>query len=248
MTEDKRLLVLDIDGTLLNDGKPTAGLPTLRMILSEYRAKISVVYATGRSFPSSWSLISSDILPEPDGIAAFVGTEAWLPPWDKPNSSFKNTVSTGWNRTKVCEAAKLFPELREQPACFQSSLKASYLVRTKSTVTAFKNKIKELGVSARVVYSQKKYLDVLPERSGKRNAVRFIRHVLGADHCIVLACGDSGNDLDLLWDSNFLGVAVGNAEAKLHAIAPNKTLYGAGLPFAAGVLEGAEAFHFWPTR
>lgn len=59
-------------------------------------------------------------------------------------------------------------------------------------------------------------------------------------------CGDSANDCDMLSDPSFLSVAVGNAHKEVTRSATAGSLYRARLPFAAGVLEDAEVFDFWP--
>lgn len=75
-----RVLVTDIDGTLLDEGVPTPGLATLRLLIENQQDAVRVVYATGRSFFSTWKLVLADVLPVPDSIASSVGTEVWLPP------------------------------------------------------------------------------------------------------------------------------------------------------------------------
>jgi len=72
---EKRMLVTDVDGTLLEEGKPTPGLDTLGTLLSVAPGEVKVVYATGRSFGSTRRLIDEGILPPADAVAAFVGTE-----------------------------------------------------------------------------------------------------------------------------------------------------------------------------
>ena len=243
-----RLLVSDIDGTLLDGGEPTAGLSTLRTILWAHRGAVRLVYATGRSFASTRSLIDSGALPEADGICAFVGTELWLPPWKNASEEYAAHIGRGWRRDRVSELAAGFPQIEWQPDEFQSPFKASFFLREPTLLPAFELELRRAEAGARAIYSCDEYLDVLPASAGKRNAVDFVRGLFGIDRFHVLTAGDSGNDLDMLLDDRFFGVAVGNAETELSKLAKagSASLHESDLPFAAGVLDGAEVFDFWP--
>jgi sucrose-6F-phosphate phosphohydrolase len=254
------MLVSDIDGTLLEDGKPSAGLATLRILLAHHR-DVRLVYATGRSYASTRALVRSGVLPAPEAIAAFVGTEVWLFPWERPEPSFARNLVGGWNKEAVLEAAADFPELRFQPEAYQTPFKVSFFLDDPEVVSRLAGAISSRGVRARIIYSSDRDLDILPRRAGKRRAVEYLRRLWGVSQervltCgdsgndlsqeRVLTCGDSGNDLDMLTDPAFQSVAVGNSEDEIQNLPTVGSLYTAHLPHAAGVLEGAEVYGFWP--
>lgn len=243
----KRILVSDIDGTLLNRGRPTLGLGTLGAVLAR-ADPVRLVYATGRSFESTRDLVTAGVLPPPDAVASLVGTEVWLPPWEVPDPGFRNMILKDWDRRAVMQAASGFPELDLQPARFQSPVKSSFYLSDPSRLPAFKLELWSRGVGAQVIYSGGKYLDVIPQRSGKRNAVEYLRSFWEMEPSNVLVAGDSGNDLDMLREPDYLSVAVGNSEKKLKKLPDEGSFHLASLPFAAGVLEGAEAFDFLPVE
>lgn len=242
----EHVLVSDVDGTLVGDGGPTAGLDTLRMTLEAHRLAIRLVYATGRSFGSVWSLVVDDVLPEPDAIVSSVGTEIWLPPWKEREPGFAGRIAAGWDREAVLDVAGLFSDLTLQPGRFQGGVKVSFFLDDERTVHAFGGELRALGIRARLVYSGGRFLDALPERAGKRNAIEHLLGLWGLERPRVMACGDSLNDLDMIGCPRFLGVIVGNAEDGLGAEICHPPVYESRLPHAAGVLEGAEVFGFWP--
>jgi sucrose-6F-phosphate phosphohydrolase len=248
LTSDQKLLVSDIDGTLLRDGEPTPGLATLRTILEAHRDQVQLVYATGRTLVSTRDLIKLDVLPEADAIASLVGTEVWLPPWQEPDTAFGKMVSVDWDRAAVQGVIEQFAAVTRQSQEFLTEHKLSYYLEDASVAQAIEQELRLNGLAARVVYSCGLFLDVLPARAGKRRAVEFIRQQWGIPQSNVLACGDSGNDLDMLLDPRFQGVAVGNAEKELVAQDETDSFQLAHLPFAAGVLEGTEVFDFWPAE
>jgi len=245
-TSSTRLLVSDIDGTLLEDGVATAGLETLRLLIESRGDSIRVVYATGRSFQSTWTLVLRNVLPVPNAIASAVGTEVWLPPWTEASEEFERSISKGWDRQAVVDVVEEFREVDLQPGQFQTPLKVSFFLRNRAMVPAIGRALKRCGLECRLVYSGGRFLDALPVRAGKRNAIKHIVKTWGMEDISVLACGDSTNDLDMIRDPRFHGVVVGNSERQMRNLRESKLVHVSKLPYAAGVLEGAETFHFWP--
>lgn len=174
-TSCRRLLVSDIDGTLLEDGKPTPGLLTLRKLIEKMRDSVCLVYATGRTYGSTRELVDRDILPEPDGIAPLVGSEVWLPPWNHPDPGYERFILAGWNRRSIREQARGLSDLVEQPSRYQSPRKLSYFTSSEKSVQTLRQMLSERGIEAKVVYSGSRYLDVLPCRAGKNEAAMWIR-------------------------------------------------------------------------
>jgi sucrose-phosphate synthase len=238
-----RVLASDIDGTLLEGGRPTAGLGTLRLLIDACRRDVRLVYATGRSFGSTWGLVSTGALPVPDAIAPCVGTEVWMPPWGGPDRGFAESLARGWDREAVVRVAGDLG-IEPQPARFQTPLKASFYLSCGRTLETFRRALDLAGVGGRVVHSGGRFLDVLPRGAGKLCAIRRILDVWGARRATVLTAGDSMNDVDMIADPSFMGVVVGNAEMRGVL---DGTVYESSLPYAAGVLEGAEAWRFWPS-
>jgi len=241
----ERLLVSDIDGTLLCGGEPTPGLDLLKKTLSIYRNEVRLAFATGRSFTSTWPLIASGLLPEPDGIICLVGTEVWLPPWTEPDPGYRRLIDSNWDRAAVIDATRRFSSLEYQPAEFQSPCKASFFSDDSSALPELTGELDSRELRAAMVYSCSRYLDLLPAKAGKGFAVEYLCRLWGIPGSRVLACGDSGNDLDMLLDPRFLGVAVGNADAQLGGITGVKSLYKSDLHFAEGILDGTEVYGFW---
>lgn len=59
-----------------------------------------------------------------------------------------------------------------------------------------------------------RYLDLVPAAAGKLQALEYARKELGFSHQHTVACGDSGNDRDMLEGQHF-AVVVGNAQPDL---------------------------------
>ena len=98
----------------------------LRYLLESRRRQVRLVYATGRSFPSTWALTRGGVLPAPDAVAAFVGTEVWFPPWENPEPQYTREISERWNVGVIRRVMARFPHAVTQPARFQTLWKCSY--------------------------------------------------------------------------------------------------------------------------
>jgi sucrose-6F-phosphate phosphohydrolase len=245
----KRILVCDIDGTLLDGDRATVGLAALSLFLRRNRDDIRLVYATGRTFEATWRPIEKGVLPEPDAIASLVGTEIWFPDWRRVDKRYILHISQKWDHEQVRETLSRWKHIKPQSAEVQSPWKLSYYLREnpREVIARLDAALRQRGVEAKIVYSGGKYLDIIPARSGKAGAVKFISEVWAGHRDPVLACGDSGNDLDMLTSAKNLGVAVGNAEASLaDKVEEFNNLYRSNHPYAAGVLEGGFAHRFWP--
>ncbi len=240
-----RLMVLDIDGTLLENGVATDGLATLKRMVRVNSDKVALVYATGRSFQSTWRLVKDNVLPKPSAVAASVGTEIWFPEWEHPDPFYQELVRHNWNRDTVAFLARRIPGLTLQQDAFQTPFKVSFEINKKSKVYDFKKLLDGSGLDVRVIYSCGRYLDVVPASAGKRNAVNFLTRYFCVKPHNILTCGDSGNDIDMLTNPHTANVIVGNYEEELEGLRGPK-LYRATRSFAAGVLEGAAAHRFWP--
>jgi sucrose-phosphate synthase len=252
-SKTKRVLVCDIDGTLLkNKDEETIGLTTFRLYLKRHRDHFRLVYATGRTFEATMKPIERGLLPEPDAVASLVGTEIWFPSWHRIDISYIRYISQKWDRRGVARIAGARKELAMQPAAVQSEWKLSYYLKQADAprvMTQLRKMFSAQGIEAKLIYSCGCYLDIIPVRSGKAGAVRYIKERWSQQSQPVLACGDSGNDLDMLFQASVLGVAVGNAEQRLRKQArKHPHLYGASHPYAAGVLEGGRAHRFWPCK
>lgn len=244
----RRLLVSDIDGTLLDNGEATMGLDTLKALLHRHRDRISLVYATGRSFRSTWELVASGILPEPMAVASNVGTEVWLPGWQGPSPFYRELIRHDWNRDAVTLMAERVPGLVSQEKSFQTPFKVSFEVTPNAKIIDLTTLLKHRGIEARAVYSCGRFLDIIPKAAGKRAAVEFLSRIFDVPLKHVVTCGDSGNDLDMLMNPATYNVAVANAEAEVRRLSDYQLFYQAEKEYAQGVIEGTEAYDFWPRQ
>jgi hydroxymethylpyrimidine pyrophosphatase-like HAD family hydrolase len=138
------------------------------------------------------------------------------------------------------------PGLVLQEPEFQSPFKVSFYITSKQKMYDLKQLLDNNYLRVKAIYSCGKYLDIIPVNGGKRKAINYLSQVWKIDPSNILTCGDSGNDLDMLCNPKTHNIAVGNAREEIAALRHTGLFYRAVSRFASGLLEGAEAFGFWP--
>lgn len=229
----QRLLVSDLDGTLLGDDRAAERFAAW---FAGQRARWRLAYATGRSLDSVMDLVRTGAAVAPDAIVSNVGTEihdadgrAWAG-WPPPDPA--------WDVTRVGGVLAGIPGIEPQPPEAQTPIKASFHALDLSDATLHRIRVglDDAGVPATLVYSSARDLDVLPAWGGKARATRFLADAWGFAVDRVLVSGDSGNDLDML-TSGARAIVVANAGPELAHLDGDR-IYRARRGYADGVLEG----------
>lgn len=236
------LLATDLDGTLVGDA---AALTELNGALRGLGSRLVLAYVTGRSLVSVLRLIEAEKLIEPHYIVAGVGTSIHRGPTWEPDPQWVRHLGHSWSAERVRAIASFFPALEPQVPDNQGPFKCSYRLheeRAAQTIASLQDTLRAQRVSARIVYSSGRDLDILPSRAGKGNALRHLTSRLGLPLSQVLTCGDSGNDHDMLSLGGPAAV-MANAQAEL-AAAPPPGAYVCRAAFAGGILE-ALAHYGW---
>lgn len=236
------LLVTDIDDTLVGD----AG--SLERLLEWRRAhapRVAFGVATGRSFPRTLEVLEAWKVPLPDVLVTSVGTEIRFAPELKPDRAWEGHIRDGWRRGEVVRALAGVPGLKKQPAENDGPFKASWDVLPGRNVDLelVRRQLRSRRLSARLVFSQGKFLDVLPRRASKGLAVRFLALRLGLPLESFLVAGDSGNDLEMLVGDT-RAVVVANHKPELEELRGRDGVYFASAALAAGILEGIAHYRF----
>lgn len=234
-----RMLVTDLDGTLLGDPAATRHLLDW---LAPRRAITRLVYNTGRAHTSAAALIAAEELPWPDALVTGVGTAIVYGPGQSPDPAWTSAIVRRWNLRAVRAAAALLGDaLAWQEPAAQTALKASFLVRDPAAPGQLAALLAASPPWVRLLVSEGQLLDAIPARAGKQAAVRYLQQAFGLAPAMTLVCGDAENDLDML-AGGAPAIAVGNACPALRALGEAGGCYLARAAHAAGILEGLAHF------
>lgn len=241
------LLVTDLDNTLVGNNQ---ALVELNSIIKKHRQYVFLVYSTGRSLTSYRQLCTSVDLLTPDALVTSVGTEIYNQYNDRPNPEWSAHLQENWDRDLVVTIAQEFSGLTRQSDEEQSPFKASYYVSREDAeriLPELEARLEEKSLSAQIIYSSGRDLDILPVTADKGNAMNFVRQQFNVPLEQSVACGDSGNDRAFFRNPEQQGIIVGNALPELldwHHQAPSPFRYLAKAHCAAGILEGLQYFEF----
>jgi sucrose-6F-phosphate phosphohydrolase len=160
------------------------------------------------------------------------------------DEAWSEIISEDWDRAKITELLTDIPELSLQDDEWQTRFKASYFLteNAEGVLEKVDRQLRDAGLRATVVYSVDKFLDFLPINSGKAKATDYLARKFGVAREDVVACGDSGNDLDL-FISGFRGIIVGNSHEELKRY-QGENAYHATAEYSAGIIEGLQYFGF----
>lgn len=242
MSAPARLLSLDLDGTLLGRPEATARFQQTWHALAAGTRPL-LVYNTSRTIADTRAFIASGRLCEPDYIIGSMGTDLHSNLYDV-STQFRTQLGHGWNLTRVEEILAAIPRVRKQPAEFLNEFKSSWFWdgATHQEISGLTAKLRSLGLEVSLVYSCQHFLDIIPRRAGKGNALAWICARLGIPLSQVIVAGDTANDCDMFRLPDVRGILVGNALSELRTTCHPERTFVASLEMADGVLQGLRHF------
>ncbi|MEX2044113.1 MAG: HAD-IIB family hydrolase [Opitutus sp.] len=251
MTEDPpsvRLVASDLDGTLLGNPEATQRLRRAWEAIDP-KARPLLVYATGRSCADTRKLIAGKLLPQADYIIGGVGTEIFDPRGKLQAGDFATQFGEGWDLGKIEAIMRTVPGIERQPPEFLHPYKSSwYWERAdRSQLAELEQQLHDTGLHVNMVYSSLRYLDVLPLRGNKGNALQWLCGLLDIALGGVVVAGDTGNDSSMFLLPGVRGIVVENAQPELFEAVVKLPVFVSRQVMADGVLEGLKHFGVVPA-
>ncbi len=237
-----RLIVCDIDNTLIGDRDG------LKAILDQIESNDNVGFgvATGRGIESTLKILSEWKVPVPDYLITAVGSEIHYGGNLSEDLDWIKQSSYGWNALKIRQLLKNYPGIKQQAKANQRKHKISFNVLDEEEFdyAHLVSLLRKSSLHANVIYSHGAYLDILPIRSSKGLALRYLASKLQISPERILVAGDSGNDAEML-TGNTLGVVVANYSEEIAALRGQPSIYFAEKSNAWGVKEGIQFYKFF---
>ena len=201
--------------------------------------------ATGLSFDEAWNVIRRCGMPEPGFVISGLGAEIRYGETGVPDEQWTNQIGTRWDRKAVADVLSGFECLSLQEDKFQDKFKVSYLMDSNRAVgrLELQRKLRENGISGKVIVTAKSYVDVIPIRSGKDVALRYLENRWGIDPSRLFYFGIYGNDIAAVRGRNISTLA-GDADRVLRQLHSRPRLYHAEGKGLGGLFEGLEHFRF----
>lgn len=237
-----RLLIADIDNTLLGDERALTELITK---INNCPVHIGFSIATGRKLQSTLDVLKLHDVPIPDVLITSVGSEINYGQNLTPDTNWKKHIHYKWEPDRLRECIAPLPGISLQSEEDQREHKVSYFINPEKAppLREIIRLIRSKRLAVKVIYSHQQYLDFLPQRASKGLAVWYLSNRWGIPMERIMVAGDSGNDEEML-NGNVLGVVVGNYSPELESLRNNPRIYFAKDCYAAGILEGIEHYRF----
>jgi sucrose-phosphate synthase len=232
-------IISDIDGTLVEE-EDTEGLPELREWVNKRKSKLVFCLASGRNKIITQEAISKYGLPTPDVLICSAGSEIYYTDKLIADNGYESHIDYQWKRDELQKALSKFPGIHMQGANAQWQFKLSYYVNEDFDDDSFADLHKFLDdhkLRAKVLLTENRYLDFLPFRASKGNAMRYLSYKWKVPLQQFITAGNSGNDIDML-KGKAKGIVVSNYSPELEPLRKNKLIYFSPKPLSKGVLDG----------
>lgn len=243
LAKAKQFIISDLDGTLV-EGSKVDGLNELKQWIVDHKNEVVFGVASGRNREISQKAFDEYDLPKPDVLICSAGSEIYYTEKFIPDNGWESHIDYQWKRDELEEALREFPGIRLQEPAAQREYKLSYYVNEDFNEDDLANLYKFLDdrkLRTKILLTENKYLDLLPFRAGKGNAVRYLSYKWKVPLEQFITAGNSGNDKDMLTGKT-KGIVVANYSPELEELRDNKFIYFTKQPLSKGVLEG---IHFY---
>jgi len=238
------LLVSDIDGTLIEPKLSNPGLAELKTHLINRTDKMAFAMASGRNLDLVKKVIKEEEFPLPDFIICSVGTEIYYTNGEDYilDKGWAKFLSGRWKRDDIVNRLKEVKWIKLQEEEAQNPFKISYYYEKEHY--DHEELIRVLGTGwykVNIIPSHGEFLDFIPKRASKGNAIKFLCRKWSIPLGNVIAAGDSGNDVDM-FRGPVKGIIVGNRSAELADYETTKSIYVATTAASEGILEGLKHY------
>ncbi|MEM6279014.1 MAG: HAD family hydrolase [Verrucomicrobiota bacterium] len=239
-----RIVFSGLEDDLLESDE--AAIAELRELCNANQPNLGFGIATGRSLQMARALIEKHGLPEPDLYITQLGAAIHYGKRLVPDLSWEKHLNHRWEPDAIMEILDLVEgiELQEGPGR-QHQFKISY--NYQKGVAPRRREIQKLlrehQLPAKVVLSQGSLLDVVPLRSGKGQAIRYVAMRWGIPADKVLFYARRGSDYEAL-SGQFLAVLGSDHSLELKSTTSLPRVFLASKPNFAGLVEGINAYQF----
>jgi sucrose-phosphate synthase len=239
-----RAIFTDLDQNLI--GNPQS-LKQFASIIRENRKCVSFGIATGRRMDSALTLIKKQGIPRPDILISSLGTRIHYGQNLTEDAFWTDHIDHDWTPSRISNLLNALPGLKRQPKSEQSSFKISYYYDSKKapTIDELYILLRQKELTANVILSFGQFLDVVPARASKGQALRYVSQRLEIPLEQTIVAGGSGSDEDMM-RGNTLAVVVSNRHhEELSQLDDVDRIYFAGQSHASGILEALEHYDFF---
>ena len=240
----ERALFTALDKSLVGDPE---SLRRFAEIIAENRKQVVFGIATGRRLDSALKLMRKEGVPTPDVLITSLGTRIHYGRALVEDDHWNDHIDRDWTAARIRRVMSGLPGVTAQPKIEQSRFKVSYFYDASEAppVDEIVALLRKEEITANVVLSFGQFIDIVPSRASKGQALRYVARRMRVELQNILVAGGSGADDDMI-RGNTLAVVVGNRhQEELADLRDMEHIYFAEQPYAAGILEAAGHYGFF---
>ena len=241
-----RMLFTDLDQNLV--GNPGA-LQQFIEVMRNNRKRVVFGIATGRRIDTALALMRKHNIPRPDVLISSLGTRIHYGAALNEDDYWAEHVDHNWNPGQIGRTLAALPGMELQPRVEQTRHKISYYYDAQKapSVEEINTLLLQRELTANVTCAFGQYLDILPSRASKGQALRYVSQRLEIPLEQTLVVGGSGADEDMM-RGNTLAVVVANRHhEELSQLTEQESIYFAAQPHAQGILEAIDYYDFFAS-
>ena len=193
------------------------------------------------------ALMKKQGIPAPDIFITSLGTRIQYGQSLTDDDVWAAHIDYDWSVRRIKLALSRLPGLIPQVQRQQTPFKVSYYYDEQHapSLDEINALLRQQEITANVMLSFGQYLDVIPARASKGQALRYAANRLEIPLEQILVAGGSGSDEDMM-RGNTLAVVVANHHHEELALLPSKDrIYYAEASYAAGIIEAVEHYDFF---
>jgi sucrose-phosphate synthase len=238
-----RAIFTDIDQTLLGDN---AALKDFCATIRQSRKRIAFGIVSGRRIDSVLAVLRKHGVPVPDVLISDLGTRIHYGTRLSEDLYWSDHIDHDWNGPRIRRVLRELPGLKLQDREKQGRFKISYFCDPEEApmpeeITAA---LHQNELNANVIVSFGQFLDIVPARASKGQALRYVALRLDIPFENILVAGGSGADEDMI-RGNAMAVVVANRhEEELSELVDQERVYFSGQAHAGGLLDAIEHYGF----
>jgi len=240
-----RAIVSDLDQNLIGDAQ---SLEEMIDVLRRKGKSSSFIIATGRRLDSALKLMKKHRIPEPNVLITSSGTEIYHAPKLTTDTAWARHIDHLWTPRQVRKILADFPGLKPQPKKEQSRFKLSYYIDPEVVdIEEIKQRLHQEEQSVYVQFAFGQFLDILPLRASKGQALRYVVERLSIPLEAVFVAGGSGADEDMMRGNTLAAVVANRHDEELSQLTDIEGIYFCQQAHAAGILEALDHYDFFGT-
>jgi len=186
-------------------------------------------------------------IPSPDIFITSLGTRIQYGQALTDDDVWADHIDYDWSVRRIRQSLARLPGLIPQDQRQQTPFKISYYYDEQNapSLDEFNTLLRQQEITANVVMSFGQFLDVIPARASKGQALRYVAQRLEIPLEQILVAGGSGADEDMM-RGNTLAVVVANRHHEELSLLPSRDrIYFAQGSYAAGIVEAVEHYDFF---